>query len=144
MTPPADAVIWNGVTYRILVPAAATEGRLGIFESEDHPGYGPPRHIHNDADETFVVLEGEVEFLLNGVARHCSPRDTVFVPRGTEHTFCVRGTAPARMLTVMTPGGFEGFFRDMAQGAYRIPQDMPRIAAIAATYQLEFTGPPLT
>ena len=132
------------VHYRIVLPAAASGGQIGIFESEDQPGYGPPRHIHRTADETFVVLEGEVEFSLAGVLTRCRTGDAIFVPRGTEHTFCVRGTMPARMMTVMTPGGFEAFFREMAQGGYLIPQDMAQIAAIAARYDTDFTGPPLT
>lgn len=144
MTHPPETVTWNGVIYRIVLPAAQSGNQLGIFQTEDFPGYGPPRHIHHDADESFVVLEGEVEFHLDGVATTCRSGDAIFVPRGTHHTFCVRGNLPARMLTVMTPGGFEGFFREMAAGAYRIPQDMAQISAIAARYHMEFTGPPLS
>lgn len=144
MTQATDSVVWNGVTYHIRLNVAATGGRLSIFESEDQPGYGPPRHVHHQEDETFLVLDGEVAFLLGETSQTCLPGDTVFVPRGTVHTFCVRGHKPARMLTVMTPGGFEGFFREMSKGAFRIPQDMAQIVAIASAYHLEFTGPPLT
>ena len=138
-----ETVIWNGVSYRLVLPVAASGGGLSVFESVDHPGYGPPRHIHKDADETFIVLEGTVDFLLKDVVTPRGPGEAIFVPRGTEHSFCVRGDAPARMMTVMTPGGFEGFFRQMALEACRIPADMARIAAVGATYQVEFTGPPL-
>jgi len=139
-----ETVHWNGVTYHIRLSAADTGGRLGIFETEDHPGYGPPRHIHHDADETFVLLQGQVDFLRGDTVTSHVPGDTVFVPRGTVHSFCVRGDSPARMLTVMTPGGFEGFFGKMAAGGYRIPQDMAQIAAISAEFQQEMVGPPLT
>jgi len=47
------------------------------------------------------------------------------------------------MLTVMTPGGFEGFFAEMAERNCRIPDDMDQIAAIGARFGLTFTGPPL-
>ncbi len=139
----AETVEWNGVTYHIRLTAAESGGHLGIFETVDHPGYGPPRHIHHDADETFCLLEGRVDFLLAGVVTAHGPGDTVFIPRGTEHSFCVRGDIPARMLTVMTPGGFEGFFSQMAAGGLRIPQDMDRIAPISAAFHQEMTGPPL-
>lgn len=143
MTQIAETVLWNGVTYQLLLPAAQSGGTLSIFESADNPGYGPPRHIHHDADETFVVLAGAVDFLLDGVVSRVGRGQTIFIPRGTEHGFCVRGDGAARMMTVMTPGGFEGFFREMATGNYRIPQDMGQIVPIAAAYHLEFTGPPL-
>lgn len=138
-----ETVAWNGVTFHIRLTAAETGGHLGMFETVDHPGYGPPRHIHHDADETFVLLKGRVDFLLAGVVTAQVAGDTVFIPRGTEHSFCVRGNSPARMLTVMTPGGFEGFFREMAAGKFRIPQDMDRIVPIAAAFHQEMTGPPL-
>ena len=144
MTDSPETVVWNGVSYTILLTATASGGTIGVFQSEDFPGYGPPRHIHHDADETFVVLAGEVDFLLAGVVSHRGPGSLIFVPRGTEHAFCVRSDTSARMMTVMTPGGFEGFFRAMAHGGYKIPQDMAQIAPIAAAYKLEFTGPPLT
>ncbi len=140
----AQSHVWNGVTYRILLDSVQSGGSLGLFESTDFPGYGPPRHVHHREDETFVVLEGEVEFVLGADRSMLSAGDTIFVPRGVEHTFRVRGAAPARMLTALTPGGMEGFFVEMAKGGYKIPEDMGQIVAIAARYQLEFTGPPLT
>jgi len=67
----------------------------------------------------------------------------MFVPRGKEHTFRVVSDTPCRHLVILTPGGFEGFFSEMAANAYRIPEDMPAIAECAARYRLSFTGPPL-
>ncbi|HLP69346.1 MAG TPA: cupin domain-containing protein [Rhizobium sp.] len=137
------SVEWLGTTYRISLTAAQTQTRVGIFESLDQPGYGPPRHVHNREDETFHVQSGEVEFWMNGQRRLEGPGSVVFVPRGTEHTFRVIGDLPARMLTIMTPGGFEGFFAEMAKHNCRIPEDMDQVAAIGAHFGLTFTGPPL-
>ena len=140
---PQEPIEWLGTRYSILLAASQTGAHLGIFESLDQPGYGPPRHIHKAEDETFYVLSGEVEFWLENRTTLHGPGDVVFIGRGREHTFRVVGEMPARMLTVMTPGGFEVFFSEMAKGRYRIPQDMREIAAIGAKYNLEFTGPPL-
>lgn len=136
-------VEWQGTSYKTLLAASATEGRLSVFESLDQPGYGPPRHIHKVEDETFYVLSGEVEFWQEGQTTRHGPGDVVFVARGRNHTFRIIGESAARMVTVMTPGGFDGFFAEMAAGQYRIPQDLAQIAGIAAAYHLEFTGPPL-
>lgn len=137
------SVQWLGTTYRISLTAEQTQARVGIFESLDQPGYGPPRHIHNREDETFHIQSGEVEFWMDGQRRLEGPGSVVFVPRGTEHTFRVVGDLPARMLTIMTPGGFEGFFAEMAEHNCRIPEDMDRVAAIGTRFGLTFTGPPL-
>ena len=50
---------------------------------------------------------------------------------------------PVLMLGVMTPGGFEGFFAEMAAGQFRIPEDMDKIAESATRHRMTFTGPPL-
>ena len=71
------------------------------------------------------------------------PGESVFIPRGIEHTFKVVGDEPSRHLVILTPGGFEGFFADMAAGQCRIPEDMPAIEESARRHNLTFTGPPL-
>lgn len=136
-------VEWLGVTYRTIVGTDQTGGALSVTDSVSPPRSGPPRHIHHDADETFVLLTGDAEFWLAGDRFTRGPGETVFVPRGTEHTFRVVSDLPCRHLVILTPGGFEAFFAAMAEGAYRIPEDMPAIAGIAARHHLTFTGPPL-
>lgn len=137
------AVEWLGTHYRTILETSATKGAMSITDTVGPPGSGPPRHVHRDADETFVLLAGDCEFWLNGETFFRSPGEAVFVPRGLEHTFRVAGHRPSRHLIILTPGGFEGFFGEMSGGGYSIPADMDAIAGIAARYHLEFTGPPL-
>ncbi len=133
---------WMGTQYKILQSGAKAKA-LGLFESLDQPGYGPPRHIHHDADETFYVLSGDVTFWQAGASTLLGPGEVISVPKGTEHTFRIVSEAPARMLTMMSPGGFEGFFVEMARLGLRIPDDMPKIVEIGHQFHLSFTGPPL-
>ena len=44
---------------------------------------------------------------------------------------------------ILTPGGFEGFFTDMAAGKFAIPDDMPSIVESGERHNMKFTGPPL-
>lgn len=135
---------WNGMDYEILLsPAEGGVASIGAFVSQDAPGAGPPRHIHQDADETFYVLSGDVDFWVAGRTVSAGPGSMLTVPRGTEHAFRIGGDQPARMLTLMTPGGFERFFAAVAAERLRIPEDLDRIAEIGHAYQLSFTGPPL-
>lgn len=116
---------------------------MTVLETVSPPNLGPPRHVHHDADETFVVLSGDVEFWLEGETFTRGPGQAVFVPRGKEHTFRIVGGEPSRSIVILTPGGFEGFFREMAEGRFRIPEDMPAVVESAARFQLTFAGPPL-
>ena len=137
------SVEWRGVSYRTILSAEDTGGAISIVDSVSPPGSGPPRHIHHDADETFVMLSGDTEFWIDGERFTCGPGESAFVPRGIEHSFRVVSDIPSRHLTILTPGGFEGFFAAMAKGQYRLPEDMPKVLAIAEAFQLTFTGPPL-
>lgn len=136
------AVNWLGTSYKIHLAREHGES-LGMFESVAPARSGPPRHVHHREDEIFYILSGDVLFWLEGESAIKGPGEVVFVARGREHTFQVVSDRPARMLTLLTPGGFEGFFGEMARNGYRIPEDMKEVTAVGERYGVRFTGPPL-
>lgn len=81
-----------------------------MFEFYVPKGHGSPPHIHSREDESFYVLSGEVDFMIDGTTRQARAGDVVFGPRGVPHNFTGASTEPARMLCVTSPGGFESFF----------------------------------
>ena len=139
----AETLNWNGTTYKTILTPKASGGAMSIVDSVSPPMSGPPRHIHHAEDEVFVILSGEVELWIAGETSYVGPGETAFIPRGTEHTFRAVGEKPCRHLVILTPGGFEGFFADMAKAQARIPEDMPLVIESANRHRLEFTGPPL-
>lgn len=134
---------WLGVRYKTVLHASETGGAMSIVDSFSPAGSGPPRHVHEREDEDFVLMSGACEFWLEGQTFTKRAGEATFIPRGREHTFRVVGDQPSRHLVILTPGGFEGFFADMSQGRFRIPEDMEQIGASAARHSLRFTGPPL-
>jgi len=139
----SDTVEWQGVTYKTILRSEDSGGAMSIVDSTSPVDSSPPRHVHHDADETFVLLTGACEFCLDGEMSIVRAGEAVFVPRGHEHTFRAIGDEPCRHLVILTPGGFEGFFRAMAAGQYRIPEDMAPVQAFAEQYNLSLTGAPL-
>lgn len=133
---------WNGTRYQTILSTTETGGAMSITYGEADPFTGPPAHVHDHEDEIFVVLEGEMTFEVAGARMSCGPMGTAFVPRGQQHSF-ITGADGARCLTVLTPGGFEGFFAEMARGEFQIPQDLAAVIAIAARYGSRFIGPGL-
>lgn len=138
------ALEWLGTKYKPLLSHEAPGGPISVTDSVSPPQSGPPRHIHHDADETFVILTGEVGLWLDGRTQIFGPGSSFFIQRGMPHTFLILSDAPSRHLVIMTPGGFEGFFAEMAAGQFVIPDDMPQIEESAARFNLSFVGPPLT
>lgn len=130
-----------GVPLLIRIHGRDTGGVVSAVESHDAPGGGPPPHIHHREDETFQVLAGEYEFMVAGQTVHAPEGSTVFAPRGIPHTYrCVSATT-GRLLCVITPAGFEGFFEEIDALSPAEQQDIPGVIAIGAKYGLEFPPP---
>ena len=134
---------WGEATFQTRVGSDRTRGQLSIVETVSRPGSGPPRHVHEREDETFVILSGRMELMIGGRTITAGPGDTVFAPRGVEHAFRVVGEDPCRHLVIFNPGGCESFFDAMIEGQFRIPRDMDGISETAATFGIRFTGPPM-
>lgn len=96
--------------------AEETLGAYSLMEVVTQPGEGPRVHTHTKEDEGFYVLEGIYRFWLGDQPPvDIGPGGHVFGPRNIPHRFrCISRTKPGKMLLILTPGGFEGYFREMA------------------------------
>jgi len=119
-----------------------TAGSMGLFEATSAPGFGPPQHVHDAADEWFYILEGEVQFLVGNQTFHCSAGGFVFIPRGTVHAPKILGDSPAHLLCGFVPGGNELSFEKFA-ALGKDGMTEAAIKAIAEDHQSRFVGPPL-
>ena len=102
-----------GISMLIRVHGHDTNGTVAVVESHDVPGGGPPPHIHHREDETFQILEGEYEWTVGGKTFVAKKGATVFAPRGIPHTYRYVGQPPGKLMCVITPAGFEGFFDEI-------------------------------
>ncbi|WP_250433726.1 cupin domain-containing protein [Hanstruepera flava] len=71
---------------------------------------GPPPHLHNELSETFLITEGEMEFMVNGEIKNVKAGDLVDLPPKTLHTFTNRSDSTCKWINVHSPKGFRGFF----------------------------------
>lgn len=87
-------------SYRLLGELPDLEVVDAVFE----PGWeGVDPHAHDDHTDSFYVLEGEVEFLVNGQWRRGGPGSFFSAPPGVEHGFRIAGEHPIRVLNVHAP-----------------------------------------
>ena len=131
-----------GVTLIIRVHGRDTNGVLSVVESHDASGDGPPPHVHHREDETFQILEGEYEFMVDGKTIRATPGTTLFAPRGVPHTYRRVGQGPGRLMCVITPSGFEGFFEEIGALSSQEQQNIPQVMEIARKFGLEILPPP--
>jgi mannose-6-phosphate isomerase-like protein (cupin superfamily) len=91
-----------------------TNGALLFFEDHIQQGKMTPIHIHPDADEAFYVLEGEIIVHVEGeTEQRLQQDDFALALRGVPHAYMA--TAETRLLTILTPGTAQEFFRQASE-----------------------------
>jgi quercetin dioxygenase-like cupin family protein len=108
--PPHLGVV--GDTYTILLRGEDTAGKYCLIDMHVPPGGGPPPHRH-DFEETFTVLEGEIELMFRGDKQTAKAGETVHIPANAPHQFHNSSKTPARLLCICGPAGQERFFEEV-------------------------------
>lgn len=102
------------VRDRFMVGGEESGGGFALVEHLMPPrALAAPLHRHTLEDEYSYVLEGRVGALLGEEEVFGEVGDLIFKPRGQWHTFWNAGESPARILEIISPGGFEMAFREM-------------------------------
>jgi len=137
----------GNVLTRVKATGEQTGGAYGLIDQVVPAGFASPWHVHHAEDETFYVLEGTLTFLC-GETRVVGGLGTfVYGPRGVPHGFRTAVDAPARLLVLNTPAGFERFVMEMSEPATDVSSpptalpDMERLMAVAARYDIAILGP---
>src|SRR5438105_15960974 len=98
-----------GDTYTILLSGDDTDGRYCLIDMHIPPGGGPPPHRH-DFEESFTVLEGEIQATFRGVKAVVRAGETVSIPANAPHSFTNASKQPVRLLCICAPAGQDKFF----------------------------------
>jgi mannose-6-phosphate isomerase-like protein (cupin superfamily) len=142
---------------RISIPTDSSErvdlGGLGIvwkiegaeagerFSVVHHPlaprALAAPLHRHTREDEYSYVLEGTLGALLGDEVVTATPGTWVFKPRNQWHTFWNAGDTPCEIIEIISPAGFENFFRELATVYAADEPDLAAFADLCARYDLE-------
>ncbi len=98
-----------GDTYTILLSGDDTNGRYCLIDMHIPPGGGPGPHRH-DFEESFTLLEGEVEATFRGMKSVVRAGETINIPANAPHQFHNVSDQPVRLLCLCAPAGQEEFF----------------------------------
>lgn len=139
-------VVGDLATFKIV--GEDTEGAFTLGENVTPPQGGPPPHLHTREDETFYVMEGELEFVVGERTFSATAGSVVYAPRGVMHGFRNVGTTPSRMVVIITPAGLEKFFEEVGEPVTdpssppEEPPDVERLVAVAQKYGMEISPSP--
>jgi quercetin dioxygenase-like cupin family protein len=111
-SPVAQHIGLVGDTYTITVAGKDTDDRFCVIDMHIPPGGGPGPHRH-DFEETFVLLEGEMEVTFRGKTSTVRAGDTINVPSNAAHQFHNSSSSPVRMICICSPAGNDRFFLEV-------------------------------
>src|SRR6201993_1884181 len=109
-SPEFETTEFAGITTKIINPYP---NPFTMLDMTIKPGFGAPAHISATEDKTFVVIEGQMKYLIGEATQVVEPGARVLIPRGTVHGFSNVSAGDARQILVSTPRRHEEFFRDL-------------------------------
>jgi uncharacterized cupin superfamily protein len=124
----------------MLCEASETGGAWSLFEEEVPSGMGPPPHRH-DWDEAYYILDGEIDFHIDGAPVRSRPSDFNYLPRGTVHGFKGASSGSARVLIFAAPAHGSEFFHELNNEVLDIPADLRKVPEIGERHGIEFVRP---
>ncbi len=126
----------TGAIYKLL--GEQTNGTMALVEHTVAPStLAAPPHTHRDEDEISFVLEGDLTIQVGEQLIQASVGTLVVKPRGIQHCFWNAGSAPARLLEIITPTGLEQYFEELASLVSEgRPPDPARRSALYEKYHL--------
>ena len=128
-----------GVVFKL--DSAQTGGGVSVVEHPFPVGSIVPAHRHTREDEFSFVLDGEIGFRSEDQEAVLGAGGYITKPRGAVHTMWNAGQVPARMIEIISPGGFEGFFRELSDLIASEQMDFDALKRIADAYGLELARP---
>jgi quercetin dioxygenase-like cupin family protein len=150
----------GSIGVRFMIEGAEAGERFSLVE---HPmsarALAAPLHRHLREDEYSYVVEGRVGALLGDEVVFGAPGDLIWKPRNQWHTFWNAGDEPARILEIISPAGFEGFFAELVDlggvgnatpealgdlcARYELEMDPDSVAGLVERFDLRFPGEPV-
>ena len=150
----------GSIGVRFMIDGSEAGERFSLVE---HPmsarALAAPLHLHTREDEYSYVLQGRMGALLGDDVVEAGPGDLVHKPRNQWHTFWNAGDEPCRILEIIAPAGFEGFFDELVDlggvaqaepqvmadlcARYGLDMDPESVPGLVERFDLRFPGEPI-
>jgi quercetin dioxygenase-like cupin family protein len=133
-----------GAIFRVVRTSEDTNGEALEMEWELAPhASGTPVHIHPQATESYDVIEGQLDVLIDGTWRTLSVGESAAVPPGIPHTFRNPNGSVSRVRNVHAPAmRFGEYFgtihRIVASGSVAHDRMTPKAMLYLAVVMLGF------
>jgi quercetin dioxygenase-like cupin family protein len=111
-------------TFSFLATGKDTGGAFALIHCHFRKGFTPPPHFHQLEEESFYILEGEINFHVGDQKFTAGAGELIVLPKNVPHYFNLL-TDTAKALLLITPAGFEVFFKEFGRPAQTL--DLPPV-----------------
>ena len=142
--PPGGGTSYNWENDHIFVKVSASETGSAYTVVEDNlkSTFSLGLHLHRYHAETFYILEGSVDFHVDGEWMSAEAGACLHIPPGVPHAAKTSdGVENARMLMIFQPSGFDGFLAELAKMTEADFADETVMAALQDKYDIVNIGP---
>jgi mannose-6-phosphate isomerase-like protein (cupin superfamily) len=143
-----ESVAIPGFGANFKLSARDTNGLVAVVEHPFAVGTITAAHRHTREDEHSIVIEGEIGFRSDDTEVVLGPGGYITKPRGQMHAMWNAGTVPGRIVEIITPGGFESYFRELSELIASVARtsgmnvrETAEFAELAAKYGLTYGNP---
>lgn len=133
---------WSADHTFVKVSAADTGGQYTLMEDNLKATFALGLHLHRYHAETFYVLEGAVDFYIDGDWMTAEPGACLHVPPGVPHACTLtEGCEAGRMLMIYQPSGFDGYLAELSKMTEADFDDAAKMDALNEKYDIINIGP---
>jgi quercetin dioxygenase-like cupin family protein len=120
----ANSIHYIAHTFSFLSTGKDTDNAFALIHCNFRKGFHAPPHHHQYEDESFYILEGEMHFHVGDQKFTAGAGEFVVLPKNVPHYFELL-TDTAKALLLITPAGFEVFFKEFGRPAQTL--DLPPV-----------------
>ena len=128
-----------GDTQTLKLPVINMNGSFTLIKEEKHQGNGIPFDVHQNEDEVFKVMEGEMELTVGDKTSVLKAGDVAFGPKGVLHACKIIGDKKAKVILRELPAGNKKIFKELSE-LHEGPPDFKVIAEICGRYGINFNS----
>lgn len=126
-----------GMKIKFLSTSKDTQNRHSSMLNTVPKGLGAPLHSH-PWDETFYIIEGEIELTIGERQYHLFPGDYALVPANEIHAFKGLSDQDGLMILFESPSHSQAFFQEINDTVKLIPDDLGKMQSIGDKNQVKF------
>ena len=131
---------WSRDRTFVKVSGEDSSGAFALMEDNLKLEFSLGLHVHRQHAETFYILEGNVDFYIDGDWSTATPGTTVHIPPGIPHALVLQDGQTGKLLMIFQPAGFDGFLAEMSQLTPEQLADDALTAALSEKYDLIHLG----